>query len=227
MTTLNPKAAADLELPPHERYVPGSHWRNLQDETEGAKLGMWLFLATEILLFSGFFCAYAVFRMLYPGNWHAASSHYLNWKIGAANTVVLLLSSFTVVLAIRGAQTNRNWMIMVNLLLTNLCAAFFLIVKLGWEYAPKWQKGELPGAAFTYAHPEGAHDNIFLSVYWVATATHGVHVLVGIIVLSMCMIKAARREFGPRHYTFLENTGLYWHIVDVIWIFLFPLLYLV
>lgn len=226
MSTLTTKAA-DADLAPHERYVPQAHWRNLQDETEGAKLGMWLFLGTEILLFSGFFCAYAVFRMMYPGNWHAASSYYLNWKIGAANTVVLLLSSFTVVLAIRGAQTNRNWMIMINLLLTNLCAAFFLVVKLGWEYAPKWEKGELPGAAFSYGNPQGTHDNIFLSVYWVATATHGVHVLVGIIVLTMCMFKAAKRQFGPRHYTFLENTGLYWHIVDVIWIFLFPLLYLV
>lgn len=249
------------ELKPHEAYVPGHHWRNAEDELEGAKLGMWLFLATEILMFSGFFCAYAVFRMLYPDNWHEASRYYLNWKIGAANTAVLLLSSFTVVLAIRGAQLGKRGMILWNLAITQLCAAFFLVVKLGWEYWPKWQKGELPGANFMYPGSHGAdhaaatltdpaamgqivevaakageaahhftpmpHDQIFLSVYWIATATHGLHVFIGMIVIGWAMIKAWKWQYGPRHYTSLENIGLYWHIVDIIWIFLFPLLYLV
>ncbi len=249
---------ADItDLKPHERYVPGAHWRNAHDEAEAAKLGMWLFLATEVLLFSGFFCAYTVFRYWYPGVWHEASRYYLNWKIGTANTVVLLLSSFTVVLAIRGAQTNRKWMMLVNLAITEACAAFFLIVKLGWEYWPKIQKGELPGANFTFAgHSAGhaadaghalagaaeaaavhgaqaaeyipaAYDHIFLSVYWIATATHGFHVLAGMFVIGWTMWMAARDQYGPRHYTSLENVGLYWHIVDIIWIFLFPLLYLV
>lgn len=232
MTTLQPKAKIDMDLPPHERHVPQAHWRNAQDETEAAKLGMWLFLATEILLFSGFFCAYAIFRMMYPGVWHAASEHYLKWWIGAMNTLVLLLSSYTVVLAIRGAQTNRRWMMIVNLVITILCAVFFLVVKLGWEYWPKWQAGELPGASFAY-FPEhghyvvGAHDQIFLSVYWISTATHGFHVLVGIFLLAWCLWKATKQHYGPKHYTSLENVGLYWHIVDIIWIFLFPLLYLV
>lgn len=236
-----------VELKPHERYVPGAHWRNAHDEAEAAKLGMWLFLSTEILLFSGFFCAYTVFRYWYPGVWHEASRYYLNWKIGTANTAVLLLSSFTVVLAIRGAQTNRKWMILVNLAITQLCAAFFLVVKLGWEYWPKIQKGELPGANFTFAGhapdhaaeaaaSHGAHaaeyipaayDHIFLSVYWFATATHGFHVFAGMIIIAWAMWMAARDYYGPRHYTSLENIGLYWHIVDIIWIFLFPLLYLV
>lgn len=259
---LSPHANPARDLEPHEAYVPGAHWRNAQDEAEAAKLGMWLFLATEILLFSGFFCAFAVFRTWYPGNWHAASEYYLNWKIGAANTVVLLASSFTIVLAIRGAQTNRKWMILVNLLLTWLCAAFFLVVKLGWEYWPKWQKGELPGGYFTYpghldhaadaaaataaaAHavPDVVHglhgafdpatyvpmpyDHLFLSIYWISTATHGFHVLVGMIVIAWAFWLALRGHYGPRHYTSLENIGLYWHIVDVIWIFLFPLMYLV
>jgi cytochrome c oxidase subunit 3 len=256
MTSLPAESAAmDRELEPHERYVPGHHWRNAQDEMEAAKLGMWLFLATEILLFAGFFCAYTVFRYWYPENWHAASRHYLNWKIGAANTVVLLLSSFTIVLAIRGAQTNRKGMMLVNLFITELCAAFFLVVKLGWEYAPKWQKGELPGGFFTYGGHDASHDahaatehaswfstllsvdhghyvtnaydHIFMSVYWISTATHGFHVFAGMIVIGWAMWMAARGHYGPKHYTSLENIGLYWHIVDVIWIFLFPLLYLV
>lgn len=250
------------ELRPFEAHVPQAHWRNKHDEADAAKLGMWLFLATEILLFAGFFCAYAFYRQQYPGNWRAASHYYLNWQIGFANTCVLLLSSWTVVMAIRGAQLGRRWQIMLNLFITQVCAAFFLVVKLGWEYWPKWQKGELPGGFFRYAGavahpPEGVepaqvlagamteyaatggaaidhatyvpmpHDHIFMSIYWVATATHGVHVLVGMIVIAWAMVKAWKWHYGPTHYTSLENVGLYWHIVDIIWIFLFPLLYLV
>ncbi|MGP1347378.1 MAG: cytochrome c oxidase subunit 3 [Phycisphaerales bacterium] len=288
----NDAAHADANLKPHERYVHGHHWRSAADEFEGGKFGMWLFLSTELLLFSGFFCAYFVFRMLYPENWHTASAYYLNWKIGFANTIVLLLSSWTVVMSIRAAQLGRRNEILAWLGITQLCALFFLVVKLGWEYWPKIQKSELPGANFNYAphalnttpadpaaadiiasagsaaitpashssitlidhanialanHADtaatiipvaagggdhghftpGPHDQIFLSVYWVATATHGVHVLVGIIVFALAMWKAYKFHFGPKNYLFLENAGLYWHVVDIIWIFLFPLLYLV
>jgi len=227
MTTANPRAAAiDMDLPPHARHVPQSHWRNHHDEAEAAKLGMWLFLATEVLLFAGFFCAYAGLRLLHEGNWIAASHYYLDWRIGAFNTCVLLLSSFTVVLAIRGAQTNRQGMILLNLFITEICAATFLVLKLWLEYWPKWQKGELVGAFFSYGNPQGTHDHLFLSVYWIATATHGFHVLVGMFVIAWAMWKAWKGHYGPKHYTSLENVGLYWHLVDVIWIFLFPLLYL-
>lgn len=217
----------DIHLAPHERYVPQPHWRNRHDEAEAAKLGMWLFLSTEILLFSGFFCAYAVFRMMYPDVWKAASHYYLDWRIGALNTVVLLLSSYTVVMAIRAAQTNRQGLLMFNLVITQICALTFLVVKLAFEYAPKIDKGALPGGFFSYAHPYGSHDHIFMSIYWIATATHGVHVLVGVFVFGWVMWRAAKLHYGPKHYTSLENAGLYWHIVDIIWIFLFPLLYLV
>jgi len=226
MTTV-PVKSVDMDLPPHARHVPQSHWRNAKDEAEAAKLGMWLFLSTEILLFSGFFCAYAVFRMMYPDAWHKASSYYLDEWIGLFNTVILLASSLTIVLAIRGAQLGKTGMILVNLALTWLAGLVFLVVKLGWEYWPKIQKGALPGGNFTYADPQGTHDHIFLSVYWIATATHGFHVLVGLIVIGWVFLKALKQHYGPKHYTSLENVGLYWHIVDIIWIFLFPLLYLV
>lgn len=265
MSTTAPTSADGAERPllPHEAYVPGHHWRNAEDEAEGAKLGMWLFLSTEVLLFAGFFCAYAAFRLMYPENWHNASRYYLDWEIGAANTGVLLLSSFTIVLAIRAAQQGNRGMILLNLLITNLCALFFLIVKIVYEYIPKINKGALPGGFYDYAPKEGdpsapaalagtlaeqgahilpaaakaagdaaaftpmPHDHIFLSVYWISTATHGIHVLVGVFVITWCMWKAALHHYGPKHYTSLENVGLYWHLVDVIWIFLFPLLYLV
>lgn len=212
---------------PHEVYKHQHHWRNAADEFEGAKLGMWLFLSTEVLLFAGFFCAYFVFRFLYYDTWHASSAYYLNWKIGGANTIVLLLSSFTIVMAIRSAQLNNKVMCLVNLGITNLCALFFLVVKIGWEYMPKIREGELPGLMYTYGHAQDSHDHIFLSIYWVSTATHGLHVLLGIIVITYAMFRVWRGHYGPKNYVFLENVGLYWHIVDIIWIFLFPMLYLV
>jgi cytochrome c oxidase subunit 3 len=217
------------DRPYHETYEHGHHWRNAHDEFEGAKLGMWLFLATELLMFSGFFCAYFVYRMLYYDTWRASSHYYLDWTIGTMNTVVLLISSFTVVMAIRAAQMNRKWLCFWNLAITNLCALFFLVVKLGWEYWPKIEKGELPGAFFTYGHgPEGTtHDHLFMSIYWVATGTHGLHVLLGIFVITYAMVQVARGRYGPKNYVFLENLGLYWHVVDLVWIFLFPMLYLV
>lgn len=270
MTTA-PTTIEDRELLPWEAYVPGHHWRNAEDEAEAAKLGMWLFLSTEVLLFGGFFCAYSAFRLMYPENWHEASRYYLSWQIGGINTAVLLLSSFTIVLAIRGAQLGRRWQMMLNLALTNLCALFFLTTKIAYEYIPKIQQGKLPGVNFRYhyhpaapAHVDspppsdiqqavtdvplevfggaqrtveameqahhftpGSHDAIFLSVYWISTATHGLHVFVGVLVISWAMWKAWKWHYGPKHYTSLENIGLYWHLVDVIWIFLFPLLYLV
>lgn len=264
MTTVT--ASPGAELKPHEAYVPAAHWRNARDEAEGAKFGMWLFLGTEVLMFGGFFCAYAVFRMMYPGVWHEASRYYLSWEIGAINTAVLLLSSFTIVMAIRGAQLGRQWQMVVNILITIACALFFLVVKVLFEYIPKIQQGKLPGANFRYAphaadshaavdsmtalaatdggaailataaqtaegaahvFTPGTHDHLFMSIYWISTATHGFHVLVGVFVLIWVLIKAMRWHYGPNHYTSLENTGLYWHLVDVIWIFLFPLLYLV
>ncbi|MBX3352866.1 MAG: cytochrome c oxidase subunit 3 [Phycisphaeraceae bacterium] len=203
-----------------------SHFRNYEEQFDAGKLGMWLFLTTEILLFSGFFVAYAVFRMLYPEAFKGASEYYLNWKIGFVNTCVLLLSSYTIAASIRNAQKNQQGMLKINLLITILCAVFFLVVKLGWEYWPKYQKGEFGGGLFTYSGGTWDQEPLFLSIYWVATATHGIHVLVGIFIISWLLWGASKRRYGPWNYLAIENTGLYWHIVDLIWIFLFPLLYL-
>ena len=295
MSTITPSdlpPAAGPTGPGHTEPIEpkhGHHWRNLDDEQESAKFGMWIFLSTEVLLFAGFFCAYAAFRMWYPDNWHDASRYYLNWKIGAFNTVVLLVSSFTVVMAIRAAQLKQRFECLLNLAITQLCAITFLVIKVVWEYIPKIKKGELPGGNYNYvggfahadkaahadahaadaalaataadtAHhaadlkyaggPEwasnlpsvpyppffetgahdfnpGDHDHIFLSIYWVSTATHGVHVLIGVFIFCWVMWKAWKWHYGPKNVTSLENAGLYWHLVDAIWIFLFPLLYLV
>lgn len=239
MTTL-PANLADRRpeegaAPAWSRHRPQPHWRNHHDEYDAAKLGMWLFLGTELLLFSGMFCAYAVFRMLHTEHFKVASHYYLDWKIGAINTVVLLISSFTVAMAIRNAQVNQQKWLKINLLITILCGAIFLYLKLSQEYIPKLQKGEVPGALFTFfggahdghVYTPNAYDPLFLAIYWVATAIHGSHVLVGMCLLGWCLLDSFKLEYGPKHFTGLENVGLFWHLVDLIWIFLFPLLYLV
>ncbi|MFG0274246.1 MAG: cytochrome c oxidase subunit 3 [Phycisphaerales bacterium] len=230
MTTL--PADQKVDSRPHwERYKHQPHWRNNEDEFQAAKLGMWLFLSTEILLFSGMFCAYFILRMFHPEAFFEASRYYLNWKIGALNTVVLLISSFTVAMSVRNAQLNQQGWLRFNLIFSGLCGVVFLVVKLVFEYAPKLAKGEVPGGYFAYpgspAHEPSAYDPLFLAVYWVATAIHGLHVLIGVLLLFWLAWRAYRLHFGPKHYTAVENVGLYWHIVDLIWIFLFPLLYLV
>jgi len=230
MTTLSSSAEA-RSRPYWERYKHQPHWRNNDDEFQASKLGMWLFLSTELLLFSGMFCAYFVLRMFHPEAFFEASRHYLNWKIGALNTVVLLISSFTVAMSVRNAQLNQQKWLRLNLFISIVCGVIFLAVKLIFEYAPKIAAGEIPGGNFTFPGGHGyapsAYDPIFLSIYWVATAIHGFHVLVGIVLLGWVLLRAYKLHFGPKHYTAVENVGLYWHLVDLIWIFLFPLLYLV
>ncbi|MHC4976695.1 MAG: cytochrome c oxidase subunit 3 family protein [Planctomycetota bacterium] len=231
MTTL-PTDKTTANEPYWKAYKPGHHWRSADDEFDAAKFGMWLFLATEILLFSGMFVAYFVLRMWYPEQFQGASEHYLDWRIGGLNTVILLISSFTVAMAVRNAQLGQQLQLRVNLLISILCGLAFLVIKLAFEYGPKIAAGEVPGGNFAYGGHAGdylpsAYDPVFLSVYWVATAIHGFHVLVGAVLLTWVLWRAAKLHFGPNHYTAVENVGLYWHLVDLIWIFLFPLLYLV
>ena len=231
MTTIHPHAGAIVdEHPDHPRdgHIPrvASHFRDYEEQFDAGKLGMWLFLTTEVLLFSGFFVAYIIFKMLYPEAFKHASEYYLDWRIGFINTCVLLLSSYTVAASIRNAQKDQQGMLKVNLVITILCALFFLVAKVVLEYIPKIKKGELPGGMFGYDGAAFDQEPIFLSIYWVSTATHGIHVLVGAILLAYILWGATKKRYGPWNYLAIENTGLYWHLVDLIWIFLFPVLYL-
>lgn len=202
------------------------HFERPQQQVDAAKLGMWLFLATEILLFGGLFVAYAVYHNLHPELFKAAH-HFLDPKLGAFNTVVLLFSSLTIVLAIHGVQQGKKQMALWNLFLTIVCAGIFLAVKYV-EYAHKFHSGLLPGYYFTNAtlpSPDQAH--IFFGIYFLMTGLHGIHVVIGMLVITWLMIRTYRDELSPQYYSPLEIGGLYWHLVDVIWIFLFPLLYLI
>jgi cytochrome c oxidase subunit 3 len=204
------------------------HFDTVGQQISSAKLGMWLFACTELLMFSGLFLAYFILRDMYPQMVLVASEE-LNKTAGGINTVVLLTSSFTMALGVRAAQTNNNKALERNLLLTIACAAIFMIVKY-FEYTAKIEHGLLPGVWYSalehgYALPKYAR--VFYGIYFTMTGLHGVHVLVGIGVLSWIFIRARRREFSSVNYVAVENVGIYWHIVDLVWIFLFPLLYLV
>jgi cytochrome c oxidase subunit 3 len=208
----------------------GHHWASANDEFEGAKQGMWVFLVTEVLMFGGLFVAYTIFRGMYP-DMFAEAHKFLDVKMGAINTVVLITSSLTMVLAVTAAQRGRRDQSIVFLVLTLLCAFAFLVVKY-FEYSHKIHVGTLPGGLFnqelfangTITHPKAP---LYFSLYFVMTGLHGFHVVVGIGLISWILLKTVRKEFSPSFYTPVELVGFYWHFVDLVWIYLFPLMYLV
>ncbi len=210
----------------HAAHPPflAHHFVSTGQQASAAKMGMWLFLGQEILFFSGLFLAYAAYRYFYPETFLHAHE-YLNVPMGAFNTFVLITSSLTMALAVRAAQLSQKRALVVNLILTIAFAFVFLVVKY-FEYSHKFHAGLLPGKYFSAGGIDGV-PHIFFGIYFVMTGLHGLHVIAGIIVLAWILRRSVKGEFSHRYYTPVENVGLYWHLVDLIWIFLFPLLYLV
>ena len=182
-----------------------------EQEYARGKLGMWLFLASEVMFFGGFIAAYVVLRM--GDTHHVFDGSVLNWRIAAFNTVVLLFSSLTMALAIHSIQKGDVKGLQLNLFITILCGFVFLLVKF-YEYGTKFMHGITPGT------------NVWYSVYFTLTGFHGLHVIGGIVVLSALLIWAIQGKYNDKNWAGIEFTGLYWHLVDVVWIFLFPILYL-
>jgi cytochrome c oxidase subunit 3 len=209
---------------PHHQH----HFTTMEQQFDTAKLGMWLFIATEILLFGGLFVGFGMMQSRYPREFVEAHEHLKRWQ-GALNTVVLLVSSFTMVLAVQSAKTNKKGKTVGFLALTIACACIFLVVKY-FEYSHKFEEGWLPGK---YYHAvgdsiQGSHGYAtFFSFYFMMTGLHGIHIVVGIGVLTWILMRAKRGEFSNAYYTPVELVGLYWHVVDMIWIYLFPLYYLI
>lgn len=201
------------------------HFSDVEQQKESAKLGMWIFLVTEILLFGGLFCFYAIYRAWNPDIFHNAHVH-LNVIWGTINTVVLITSSVTMALAIRSMQLGNKKKTILNLLLTLSLAGIFLVIKY-FEYSHKIHLGQLPGKYYTFTGIEGNNPHVFFSAYFLMTGLHGIHVLGGMGVISWLILKTKANKFSSQYYTPIELTGLYWHLVDLIWIFLFPLFYLV
>lgn len=208
---------------------------DLGQQHDAGTLGMWVFLATEIMFFGGLFASYAVYRSLYLPAFEAGS-RLLDVRLGAVNTAVLIGSSLTMALAVHAAQTDRRKALAVFLVLTMLLGAVFLGIKFV-EYAHKFEHSLVPGIRFAPAgqdlsgllrwHAGIPQVQLFLCFYFFMTGMHALHMLIGLGILTVLLIKSLRGRFSAEYYSPVEVSGLYWHFVDIVWIFLFPLLYLI
>ncbi len=235
--TTDNEAAAE-----HPRFL-AHHFDTPEQQFDSGKLGMWIFLVTEILFFGGLFCVYAVFRANHPEIFVYAHQ-FLDKYLGALNTCVLIFSSLTMAWGVRCAQLGQRRGLVVCMALTLACASIFLGVKYV-EYKQKWEHGLLWGERFNPAdhqtdasgedpeHEQTAHDtrpqnvHIFFGIYFAMTGLHAIHVILGMIAITWIMVRGARGHFDSRYFGPVDFVGLYWHLVDLIWIFLFPLLYLI
>lgn len=208
-------------LPHHHAH----HFDSAEHEFETSKEGMWVFMVTEVLMIGAIFVGYLIMRNLYPQGFHEAHK-LLSIPLGATNTLVLLTSSLTMVLGVSAAQRGElkkclNWL--------GITVAFgfaFLVVKY-FEYGHKIHEGILPGGFYTYEGLEKTGNvPMFFSFYFMMTGVHALHVIVGMCLISWVMVRVRRGEIGPQFYTPVELVGFYWHFVDLVWIYLFPMLYL-
>jgi cytochrome c oxidase subunit 3 len=231
------EAHAEHEHSPYLRH----HFANLEQQKETSTFGMWLFLLTEIMFFGGLFCAYLIYR-----NWYypafVAGSHQLSIALGATNTAVLICSSFTMAMAVYSSEMRWRKALVGWLLATIVLGGVFLGIK-AVEYREKWEKRHVPGlnfsaAGFTHQDPNYPEDKplapdmaektqVYFSLYFAMTGMHALHMIIGVSILIILVIRAWGGAYTQGHMTTVENFGLYWHFVDIVWIFLFPLLYLI
>ncbi|MGB7718367.1 MAG: cytochrome c oxidase subunit 3 family protein [Bryobacteraceae bacterium] len=195
-------------------------------QKDASTLGMWIFLITEVMFFGGMFTAYTVYRRAYSDAFAVASSS-LNVTVGAINTAVLLVSSFTMVMAVRASQLGRRRTLILFLVLTLILGGVFLGVK-AYEWNEKFEQHHVPGPSFHLdGVPQQGHAQLFFSLYFAMTGLHALHMVVGVGILSWLIWMAYKGRFTAEYNTPVDIAGLYWHFVDIIWIFLFPLLYLI
>ena len=211
---------------PHHPFLQ-HHFEDMAQQHEASTLGMWMFLATEILFFGGVLAAYTIYRVAYPTAW-AEGAHHQNVMIGTFNTAVLLGSSLTMALAVYYSQLGKRRSTVAMLVLTLILGTVFLGIK-AFEYTQHFREGLLPGFYFTYQSPAGQAPKVelFMTFYFGMTGLHALHMIIGAGLLVWFIWRAWRGDFGPKYYGPVEVMGLYWHFVDIVWIFLFPLLYLI
>lgn len=209
---------------PHSSFVTAHQFDTSEQQYDAASLGMWIFLVTEVMFFGGMFTAYIVYRTFYADAFAHASQH-LDLILGGINTAVLICSSLTMALAVYGAQTDQRKLLVLSLFLTILLGTVFLGIK-AEEYAHKFAEGLIPGSRFVYEGPDPRQAQIFFSLYFAMTGMHALHMIIGIGILLVLTLLAWRGRYSSLYYAPVELTGLYWHFVDIVWIFLFPLLYL-
>jgi cytochrome c oxidase subunit III len=222
-------ATSDIQIAEHALQ---HHFADMEQQRETSTFGMWMFLLTEIMFFGGLFCAYLVYRASYYQAFVEGSGK-MNIALGATNTAVLICSSLTMALAVRCAQLGQRKMMAILLVLTIICGFGFLGIK-AIEYHEHWENHEFPGPHFHFQtgnpdHPatDPVHTEIYFSLYWAMTGLHALHMIIGIGLVLWIMIAGLQGAYGPMYYSPVENVGLYWHFVDLVWIYLFPLLYLI
>ena len=228
-------AAQTIPAPPgFKPHTVAHQFKTAEQEFQASKLCFWLFLATEIMLFGGLFAGYFYFHDMYPTTF-AEGGKALVWQLGALNTVVLILSSWTMAMGVRSAMTSQKKAMLNYLIATFVFAGVFMVVKY-FEYTGKLSQGVGPGVFFQPIIGENAHYdylaqwphmNLFFSFYFTMTGIHGLHVLVGMVLILWIFLRGMRGDFHAKYYMPVDLVGIYWHLVDLIWIFLFPLLYLV
>ena len=211
----------------HHHHPPAlaHHFEDLGQQSEAATLGMWVFLVTEVLFFGGLFLAYTIYRGWYPDAF-AVSSHELDIVLGTTNTIVLITSSLTMALAVHSAQLGHRNKLMIFLSLTMLLGLVFLGIK-GVEYYEKFVEHHVPGPTFQFEEKYFREAQIFFSLYFVMTGLHAAHMVIGLGIMIWMFIWSWNGTITREYSNPIEVSGLYWHFVDIVWIFLFPLLYLV
>jgi cytochrome c oxidase subunit 3 len=197
----------------------------MEQQQDASTFGMWVFLAQEVMFFGGLFMAYVLYRYWYPEAF-SAGSHHLDIPLGTFNTAVLIGSSLTMALAVHAGQVSNQRNQVLFLILTMILGGVFLGVKV-IEYADKFEHHLVPGASFMFEGPWARQAQIYYSLYFAMTGLHAAHMVVGEFILATIAWMAWRGRFSAEYYTPIEVTGLYWHFVDIVWIFLFPLLYLI
>lgn len=201
------------------------HFGSLESQIDASRLGMWMFLGTEVLLFAPLFTAYTLYRFLYPAAFQAAS-HHLDITMGTVNTLILITSSLTVAMAVHFAKVGKNKMVVAMIAISLLAGFAFLGIK-SVEYAHKFHEGALPGKYYALEAIKDPGASMFFAIYFLATGVHALHVIIGMSVLVWIGFRAWRNTISPEYYVPVELGGMYWHLVDLVWIFLYPLLYLI
>jgi cytochrome c oxidase subunit 3 len=207
------------------RSILADHFDNLEQQREAGTLGMWVFLITEVMFFGGLFTAYVVYRVANPSVF-AGASHHLDVRLGGVNTAVLITSSLTMALAVYASQTGKRRMLIANLVFTLVLGLGFLGIK-AVEYYDKYVHHLVPSSSFHWDDPNAPQAKLFFAIYFAMTGMHAFHMIIGAGMLITLIVMAARGRFSPEYHTPVELSGLYWHFVDIVWIFLFPLLYLI
>jgi cytochrome c oxidase subunit 3 len=198
---------------------------DLEQQHDSYYLGMWAFLVTEVMFFGALFGAYTIYRFRFPEAFVEGSNH-LSLTLSSINTAVLLCSSLAVALAVRGAQTGKRTILVGFLLLTVILGAAFLGLK-GFEYYQEYEEHLIPSLNFSVTGPNARQVELFFVLYFFMTGLHAIHMILGIAVMLVLTFLSWRNRFSPDYYAPIEMAGLYWHFVDIVWVFLFPLLYLI